>query len=72
MRLTAQKRQLPSTCIQTGSIYFEFLDEHELIINSQCAWKRAAGGGIVSLGATETTRFRLVYPYTHMVSVVTL
>jgi hypothetical protein len=26
----------------------------------------------VSLGAAEMTRFRLVYPYTHMVSVVTL
>ena len=63
---------LPSSCVQTGSIHFDSLDRYELTINSQCAWKRAAGGGIVSLSATEMTRFRLVYLYTHMVSVVTL
>ena len=63
---------LPSSCIQAGSIYFEFSDQYKLRVNGQFAWKRAAGGEIVSLSATEMTRFRLVYSSKHMVSVITL
>ena len=63
---------LPSSCIQAGSIFFDFSDQYKRGVNCQLAWKRAAGGGIVSLSATEMMRFRLVYPSAHMVSVATL
>ena len=57
--------------MEKGSIYFMFWIDMSLNLIAG-AWKRVAGGGIVSLGLLQMTRFRPVYRYEHIVATVTL